>query len=122
LFAEALMRRFMFLFVLVPLTIVVVVLSVANRGAATFSLDPFDAASPLLSLTAPLFVFLFAALAIGVLIGGIAAWTRQSKWRRTARSEKTRADRLAHEVDRLNARVAAVNPPLPAPNSARDAA
>src|SRR5260221_544193 len=35
------MRRVLFLVILVPLAIVIVILSVANRGAVVFSLDPF---------------------------------------------------------------------------------
>ena len=40
------MRRFLVLFILVPLAVVAIVLSVANRGAVTVSLDPFGSASP----------------------------------------------------------------------------
>jgi hypothetical protein len=39
------MRRFLTLFVLFPIAVVVVVLSVANRGSVTFSLDPIGAGS-----------------------------------------------------------------------------
>ncbi len=79
------MRRFLVLFVLIPLAVAIVILSVANRGDVSLSLDPFSAAAPTLSVTAPLFVFLFGALALGVIIGGIAAWVRQGKWRRCPR-------------------------------------
>ena len=58
------MRRFVSLFVLLPLAVVIVFVSVANRHVATFSLDPFGSAAPALSVTAPLFVLLFAALAV----------------------------------------------------------
>jgi hypothetical protein len=34
---------------------------------------------------APLFLALLAALIAGVIVGGAAAWSRQSKWRRRAR-------------------------------------
>jgi len=115
------MRRFVLLFVLLPLAIVIVVLSVANRGAVTFSLDPFDSTAPALSLTAPLFVILFTTLALGVFIGGIAAWLRQGKWRRLARAERANAERLRQEIERLRERAAALTPALPAP-PARDAA
>lgn len=111
------MRRFVLLFVVVPLTVVVVVLSVANRALVTFSLDPIST-TPALSLTAPFFFFLFAALGIGILLGGVAAWIGQSKWRRAARAERASAARLRREVDQLRASVAA-QASLPA---SRDAA
>lgn len=100
------MRRFVLLFVIVPITVVVVVLSVANRSLVTFSLDPFSA-TPSLSLTAPFFVFLFAALGLGVLLGGVAAWIGQGKWRRAARAERANAAALRREVDQLRASAAA---------------
>jgi hypothetical protein len=100
------MRRFVTLFLVLPLTIVVVVLSVANRNSVTFSLDPIGA-TPALSLTAPLYFFLFAALAIGILFGGIATWIGQKKWRQAARSERANAARHRQEVERLRKPAAA---------------
>jgi hypothetical protein len=91
------MRRFLALFVLLPLAVVIVTVSVANRAAVTFSLDPFNAVSTL-SATAPLYVFLFAALALGIFIGGVATWIRQGRWRRFARAERDEVERLRREV------------------------
>lgn len=68
-----------------PLAIVIIAFAVANRQVATVSLDPFNAEHPAASLTLPLFALVIVLLVVGVLIGGIAAWLRQSKWRRTAR-------------------------------------
>ena len=109
------MRRVLFLVVLVPLAIVIVILSVANRGEVVFSLDPFGGDA--LSFAAPLFVFLFAALALGIVVGGSAAWLRQGKWRHAARLERAEAARLRSEVERLRAR-----PPEAGPPATRDAA
>jgi len=100
------MRRFVLLFMVVPITIVVVVLSVANRSPVTFSLDPVNA-MPALSLTAPFFFFLFATLGIGILVGGVATWVGQGKWRRAARAERASAAQLRREVDQLRASAAA---------------
>jgi uncharacterized integral membrane protein len=112
----ATMRRFLALFVLLPIAIVIVALSVANRAEVTFSLDPFNAV-PGLSANAPLYVFLFGALALGIVIGGVATWLRQGKWRRFARAERAEVERLRSENARL--RAAAAPPPQLA---ARDAA
>ncbi|MCB1500577.1 MAG: DUF1049 domain-containing protein [Bauldia sp.] len=106
------MRRFITLLILVPLAVIVVFFSVANRQSVTVSLDPFHDGTPALSFAAPLFVLMFGAIVIGLLLGGVAAWTRQGRWRRAAR----RAER---EAEQLRADAAARPAALPA---ARDAA
>ena len=115
------MRRFLILFVLLPLAIVAVALSVANRTDVVLSLDPLGDATPRWSLTVPMFVLLFATLGVGVLVGGIATWIGQGKWRQAARGERAKADALRQEVERLRERVAAM-PALPPPRHDRDAA
>jgi hypothetical protein len=106
------MRRFVALFILLPLAIIVVALSVANREAVTFSLDPIGQS---LSITAPLFFFLFAALGLGIIFGGAAAWIGQGKWRRAARAERANAARLKTEAESLRDRLASLPTPLPGP-------
>jgi uncharacterized integral membrane protein len=121
------MRRFLTLFVLFPIAIVVVVLSVANRGNVAFSLDPIGAGSTGWTVSAPLYVFLFAALALGIMIGGVATWIRQGGWRQAARAERANADRLRRETERLRERLEAVQAASPSagalsPPDNRDAA
>ena len=111
------MRRFILLLLLVPLTAIIVLFSVANRHTVTVSLDPFHAGAPALAFPAPLFVLLFGALILGLVIGGMAAWARQGRWRRTARRAESEAERLRAELTK--ARTAPAMPPLP---PARDAA
>ena len=122
------MRRFLTLFVLLPVAVVVIVLSVANRGSVTFSLDPIGAGSTGWAATGPLYVFLFAALAVGIVIGGVATWVRQSRWRQAARAERANAERLRRETERLRERLEAAQSatqpsgPALAPPADRDAA
>ena len=115
------MRRFLTLFVLLPIAIVVVTLSVANRASVTFSLDPIGGPAPGWSASAPLYVFLFAAIVVGVVIGGVATLLRQGRWRHAARIERANADRLRLEVERLRERIEATTPALAGPRD-RDAA
>ena len=115
------MRRFLVLFVLFPIAIVAIALSVANREAIVLSLDPFAGAAPRWSVTVPLFVLLFVTLGLGVLVGGIATWLRQGKWRQAARAERAKAEHLRQEVERLRDRVTATVPALVPPRD-RDAA
>ena len=85
------------------------------------SLDPFGGAAPRWSIELPLFILLFATLGLGILIGGIATWFGQGKWRRAARAERANAARLRQEVERLRERVS-TGPALAPPYSDRDAA
>jgi hypothetical protein len=67
----------------------------------TVSFDPFSAAEPAYSATVPLFVLIFVLVILGVVVGGVAAWFRQGKWRRLAR-------RLEGDVHDLHAEVEAI--------------
>jgi hypothetical protein len=113
------MRRFLFYVVVIPFTVLLVALSVANRGPVTLSLDPLGLLGTGWSLTMPLFVLLFLTMAVGVLVGGVAAWSGQRKWRFAARGERANVARLRREVERL--RVLADQQALP-PRYDRDAA
>jgi uncharacterized integral membrane protein len=90
--------------IVVPLVVVLVAFAVANRQAVTVSFDPFSAATPAYAATLPIFAVLFAVLILGVLIGGIAAWIRQGKWRRSARRLKGEVRALHDELDAIRRR------------------
>ena len=93
------MRKFVAIAVLVPLAIVIVMFAVANREIITVSFDPFDSAHPALALKMPLFVLIFVLVAVGVVVGGIAAWLKQHKWRMRARRAETEARDLRVRLD-----------------------
>jgi uncharacterized integral membrane protein len=78
-------RKIVAALILVPLAILIVLFAVANRASVVISLDPFSSEAPALTVHVPLFLALVAALILGVVAGGVAAWLRQSKWRRAAR-------------------------------------
>ena len=71
--------------VLVPVAVILISLAVANRDPAGFTIDPFNPGNPALTLELPLFVWLFAALALGMIVGSTATWFRQRKYRRAAK-------------------------------------
>jgi hypothetical protein len=54
-----------------------------------------------ISVVLPFYGFLFGALLVGVLVGGIATWMSQSRWRRTARTRASDAKRWQVEAERL---------------------
>jgi uncharacterized integral membrane protein len=104
--------RFLRALILVPLGIVLVVFAVANRENVTVSLDPFDSTNAALSVTLPLFAMILILVLIGVLVGGIAAWFRQQKWRTLARYHEREAKLLRDEMADLRRRIAALPPQM----------
>jgi uncharacterized integral membrane protein len=115
------MRKFLALAVLVPLAIVIVMFAVANREIITVSFDPFDTAQPALALKMPLFLLIFVLVGVGVLVGGIAAWLRQSRWRMRARRAEAEARDLRARLDappRRNVPALEAAPPLVVPPAA----
>jgi uncharacterized integral membrane protein len=96
-----LFRKIIAAVILVPLAVVIIAFAVANRQIVTVSLDPFSAEHPAASLTLPLFALVIVLLVLGVLIGGIAAWLRQAKWRRTARRLEREIVDLQVEIEAL---------------------
>ena len=118
------MRKFVTALILVPLGILIVMFAVANREIITVSFDPFDSTKPASAVKMPLFVLIFVLVGLGILIGGIAAWLKQHKWRARARRAETDMRRLRAELDArrsLPAAPAAVQdtvPPLIIPPAA----
>lgn len=96
-------NRIVIALVFVPLAIILIALAVANRAATPFTLDPFNPGNPALSVELPLFVYLFAAIAIGMIIGSIATWFRQGRHRRVARERAQEVERL-REAERQRSR------------------
>jgi len=86
---------------LLPVAIVSVMLAIANRHPVELAFDPFGA--PDLRISAPLFIIVFAALMIGVVIGGVGVWLRQGRYRSAARQARSEARRLNAEGDLLRA-------------------
>jgi uncharacterized integral membrane protein len=94
-------RRFLWLLLAIATAIVIVPFGLANRSPVVVSLDPFGRASSGLAFEAPLSLVLFAVLMAGLLLGGLAMWLSQSKWRRTARVRTREAFRWRAEASRL---------------------
>ena len=102
--AKPVFRKIVTAIIVVPLVAVIVAFAVANRQAVTVSFDPFSSASPAYAATLPLFAIIFAVLILGVLIGGIAAWIGQRKWRRAARRLDSEVRALHDEMDTIRRR------------------
>jgi uncharacterized integral membrane protein len=112
------MRKFLKALILVPLALLIIVFAVANRQFVTFTLDPFG--DQTLSFSLPLFALAFILVIIGVIIGGVAAWLRQHKWRRAAHqldrelsAVRAERDSLKRALAEAEADAAARAPDLP---------
>ncbi|MCX7304025.1 MAG: LapA family protein [Hyphomicrobiales bacterium] len=87
-------NRIVLIAVLVPLAIVLIALAVANRAGVAFTFDPFNPGNPALTWQLPLFVLLFAAMIIGMVVGSLATWIRQGRYRKLARQRGHEAEAL----------------------------
>lgn len=93
-------NRFLLIVVFVPLAIILIALAVANRELVAFTIDPFNPGNPALTLTLPLFIYLFLALVAGMIIGSVATWVRQGRYRKLARQRSMEAESLRQAVKR----------------------
>ncbi|TPK43260.1 DUF1049 domain-containing protein [Mesorhizobium sp. B2-5-4] len=92
------LNRFILIVIFVPLAIILIALAVANRELVAFTLDPFNPGNPKLTLTLPLFIFLFLALAVGMVVGSLATWVKQGRYRKLARQRGVEAENLRQAV------------------------
>jgi uncharacterized integral membrane protein len=104
-------RKIVTALILVPLAAIIVAFAVANRQIVTVSFDPTSSTTPAYSAPMPLFVLIFIVLILGVIVGGIAAWVRQSPWRRTARRLEADVRELHEELAAFRRHFNAVSPP-----------
>jgi uncharacterized integral membrane protein len=94
-------RKIVTMLVLLPVALLIVMFAVTNRAPVSVALDPVGSEPPMFAAALPLFLLLLIALIAGVIIGGVAAWSRQRKWRRRAR-------RLSADLKAAHAETAAL--------------
>ena len=103
-----------------PVAVLVTGVAVANRHSVQFALDPLSASDPLFSAELPLFVLLLAAVLVGLLIGGVASWINQGKYRRAARGGRHDTARWRRRAQSAEHRAEAASPgpaQLPSPDA-----
>lgn len=91
------LKRIVSLVIFVPLGIVLIVLAVANRQMVTLALNPFRPEDSVLAISAPLFLLLFVAVLLGMLIGALVTWWGQGRHRKQARVEAREAIKWKNE-------------------------
>jgi uncharacterized integral membrane protein len=105
------MRNLLKLLVIAPIALLFLAFALANRHSVIVSFDPFnsgDISSPQIEL--PLFIMLIGAMMVGVIVGGIATWFRQGRFRAAARHAKVKAEDLRVENAALRSQLAALAP------------
>ena len=110
-------RKILTAIIVIPPAAVLIAFAVANRHSVTVSFDPFSQVDPAYAATLPLFAVVLLVLIFGVVVGGIAAWIRQGKWRRTARQLDTEVRQLRAELDDLRRRFTVNEPAASAPQT-----
>jgi uncharacterized integral membrane protein len=94
-------RRLIGLIVSFTAAIVLVALAVANRHSAALVLDPFRPEAPALQIVLPFYAHIIGAVILGVLLGGVATWFNQGRWRNASRTSSDDARRWRLEAERL---------------------
>jgi uncharacterized integral membrane protein len=95
------LKRILLVLIAFPAAVALITLAIANRQPVQLVLDPFRPEAPLWSVTLPLFAYLIGAMIAGVILGGVAAWLSQGRYRRDARRQSAQAKRWHEEADRL---------------------
>ncbi len=96
------MKAVLRIIIFVPLALIILFFSMANRAPVKIGLDPFspsDAAAP--SIEAPMFMVVLAAMAIGVLAGGVSSWLGHLPVRRAAKVARAEAKKARLEIEKL---------------------
>jgi uncharacterized integral membrane protein len=95
------LKRLVIVLIIVPLAVLLIAFAVANRTPVATTFDPFNPGNPALTVQWPLFVVLFIALGLGLVIGGIATWFGQGRYRKLARQRAIEADALKQSQARM---------------------
>ena len=114
------LKRLFTLLILVPVGVVLIAIAVSNRQDVTIAVPPYLGEAPLYAFTVPLFVVLFAVLLMGMIVGSLATWFRQSRYRREARSRRAEVTELTKEVETQNRRVDELQETISASATSRD--
>jgi len=92
-------KRIIGWFVLVPLCAVLIVFALANRHLVSVRFDPVSPESPLVSnVNVPLFIVIYGMLILGIILGGIAVWFAQGRYRKERRRFRKEAEKLGGEL------------------------
>ncbi|WP_412057246.1 lipopolysaccharide assembly protein LapA domain-containing protein [Bartonella sp. DGB2] len=75
-------KRILAAIILVPLAILLIAFIIENRAPVALTLNLFGLGGSDFNYEAPLFIWLFLFLILGLLIGGATIWLSQHKYRK----------------------------------------
>lgn len=102
------MKTFLKAIVLLPLVALAVGWAMANRQPVQLSGDVFNLhVTPYVTEPLPLYAVVFAAMAVGVVLGGAITWNGQRRHRRQAAIQRLEAHKLRGELERAQAQAGA---------------
>ncbi|WP_363351099.1 LapA family protein [Methylocystis echinoides] len=110
------MKAILRIIIFVPLALLILFFSMANRAPVKIGLDPFSPPDTGASIEAPMFIVVLAAMAIGVLAGGVSSWLGHLPVRRAAKVARAEAKKTRLEIEKLRQQALAQ---LPAEGSAK---
>ena len=99
------LNRFLMVLVVIPIAVILIALAVANRSMTAFTLDPFNPGNPAFTINAP----------IGMIIGSVATWFKQGRYRKIARQRTIEAEAARASVARSERAAHSNTPALPRP-------
>ena len=105
------MKAFLRAVIFVPFAVVLIGFALANRAMITVQFDPLGLFPSSLAYEMPLFLPIFIAMMLGIVLGGIAMWVSQGRHRRVARHQRRELELRRRENDEL--RRERELPPLP---------
>ena len=74
--------------ILLPVLAALALLGVANDHLVPVRLNPFEPDDPVLRVELALYMVVFLAFALGALVGALAMWNGQRRWRQRARRDE----------------------------------
>ncbi|HEY8162491.1 MAG: LapA family protein [Methylocystis sp.] len=96
------MKSVLRILVFVPLALIILFFSMANRSMVKIGLDPFAAnAADAPYLEAPMYLVVLSAMAVGVLAGGVSSWLGHLPVRRAAKVARAEAKKTRLEIEKL---------------------
>jgi len=105
------MKAFLRAVIFLPLAAVFIGFALANRMMVSVQLDPMGLSNLPLAYDVPLFLPIFIAMMVGVLVGGVSMWLSEGRHRRAARFQRRDLERQRRENEEL--RRERELPPLP---------
>jgi len=94
------LRKLLSLFILGPIIVLLVALCVVNKERVAVSLDPLGASASWV-WHPRVFELSLVLLTAGVIVGGVATWLTQRRWRRAARRLERELAAARAEAERL---------------------